>query len=466
MRSRARLTLWLCVVGTGWLLPPAVPASAAQPVTLTATAGLDGVVKAGRWTPVRVIVEHSGADRSGSLVVTWGDHILTRAVSMTGASRRQFDLLVRTGDVQDRMHVELRDGDETRGIDVPVRVAGYDEPLTVCVGPVADVEPAAACTVTLAADRAPVSPRAYDAADQVIVSGAGVPAAARAAIAQWRAVHDIEASGDLAATKQLTRPVVTRGLPPGSRLAVLVLGTTCLLALLAIALLQRRLRTPLGALTAAVLLVCAATGAAWRLVGRFGPGSAVTVRHTSMVQQLNGVHAALITSRAVVMFPAWRTFSVRTLTMDGALLRASDADADRTEQYLDEDGAPVIEGTFGLAARRTVEFEGVAGLQLLDVRRTGLTASVRNVSDVTLDDCRFADGFSPGRVGPLAPGQTAEARYTTRTSGPIFSCSMPRAALEMTDAGSDVVMDGTTVVMAYEAPQADAAGPTPAEETR
>ena len=54
---------------TALILFAQVSASAADTLSLKAEAGLGGIGKAGRWSPVRVSVENTGQDLAGELIV-------------------------------------------------------------------------------------------------------------------------------------------------------------------------------------------------------------------------------------------------------------------------------------------------------------------------------------------------------------------------------------------------------------
>src|SRR3954465_6691758 len=56
------------------VLLAASPASAADAVRMDAEAGIGNVVRAGAWTPVRVVLENPGPAVSGKVIVHFGDN--------------------------------------------------------------------------------------------------------------------------------------------------------------------------------------------------------------------------------------------------------------------------------------------------------------------------------------------------------------------------------------------------------
>ncbi len=462
MQRFARLACCL-FVGTAWLLPPAVPAAGAQSLTLDATAGLAGLTRAGRWTPVRISVTNAGAERRGELTVTWGSHVLRRALVLTAPSRRQFEVFVRTADVEDRIRIAFADasGHDVAGtFEAPISVVGYEDPLVVCVGDSAAFPPSdedAACTVRIDAADAPASPRGYDAADRVLVQpGVGLSADVRTAIATAAALRRLDENGDVAATRQLVRPLMPRGLLPAQRQALWLLAGAAAVLLLALSLVQRRVREPLWILAAAATVLVATTTIAARVAGRVGPGRSITVRHDSLIQQPPGAVGALVTSRAIVVFPSWRAVDLRVEPANGAVLHESATSPGQVEQRLDDTGTPALSGTYGFGARQVVEYEGTTDAQVLDVTWSDGRVVVRNVSTATLEACRFAEGLGPPREWQLPPGALAEVAAERWFPGPVFSCTMTGAPVVMSDEHAPVVFEGVTRVVAYaDRPTAD-----------
>src|SRR5437667_9546074 len=84
------------------------PAQADPTVTVKASAGLGGLCRPGRWTPVRVDVETRGEAAStgvaaGEIIVEWGDARVRRAITLASPSHKQVELYIRTADARDSM---------------------------------------------------------------------------------------------------------------------------------------------------------------------------------------------------------------------------------------------------------------------------------------------------------------------------------------------------------------------------
>jgi len=109
----------------------ATAAVAAGAATLQATAGLGGVVKAGRWTLLAVSIQNTLHNTSldntadaldADLDVVWGDTHLRRRVSLTPGVQTAFELYLRTSDARGAIDVRLvAGGQNLAAIAVPVR---------------------------------------------------------------------------------------------------------------------------------------------------------------------------------------------------------------------------------------------------------------------------------------------------------------------------------------------------------
>src|SRR5580765_3636296 len=116
-----KLVLAAALVAVTGLAP--APALADAPA-LQAKAGLSGMGRAGRFAPVRVLVENAGEDFTGEVVVGWGDAVVHRRVTLAAPARRQLDINIRTFNVRSAMTVQLRSrGVTLRSVVIPVRVA-------------------------------------------------------------------------------------------------------------------------------------------------------------------------------------------------------------------------------------------------------------------------------------------------------------------------------------------------------
>src|SRR5687767_8478771 len=184
-----------------------LPASAAAgELVLAARAGLDGVTRPGRWTPVVVTLDNRSAALTGDLVVAWGDTRVRQAVELAAPSATRITLFVRTGDIRDSLSVHVESGGaRVAGIDVPLRIAPTDAHVILCLG---DARTDAGCTVSMPAAAIPPSPRAFDAADEVVAgAGSGLSEDQMNALQLWIAARRVEIAGSAApATGARPRP--------------------------------------------------------------------------------------------------------------------------------------------------------------------------------------------------------------------------------------------------------------------
>jgi hypothetical protein len=449
------------ILAAAALFALASPAPAAD-ATLQASAGLGGVAKPGRWMPVLVSVTSSGGELAGDLTLEWGDVRLRRTLSLASPGTRTFELYVRTGEPSAVLHVRLRaSGTELARADIPVRVLAPDEPAVVCVtsrSPGAITDPS--CTASTTLDALPSSPRGYEVADAVVWpdvgGGTGAPpdslgrrmtAGQRMALAQWQALRRLDATGDLSLAPQAARPTLARGLPASTALA-LGAGVLAYLACVLVAGIRLGARGPRTSRAyGAVALTLAAATAAALLVGRVGPARAVHVHHASLLQQIPDAGGSMLTSRGVVEYPAFSHYALRMPLTDATLEPA--AASGRAEQAADADGRPLLEGTFGLAARQGFVVEGVTDVQPLRVAIDGRLVRVSNQMPVALTACRFGDGFVASGPERLEPGASAAAEWVGGGIGPMVTCTMPGLAAPF-EAGDRPVTDvGSTIVAVY-----------------
>ena len=408
---------------------------------LRAHAGLGGYTRAGRWTPVRVNISNNNRDISGEVVVEWGDVRLHRAVNVPAPSGIAIELYARTPDVRGSIAVRLIAGARTlASVDVPVRVLSDEESLVVCVGAVA-AETGAACAARMAPEALPTSMRGYVAADDIrLPSGAEsrLTTRQRSALRRWRAYHDRETrSVPMQAPKA---PLAASAAPGVARSMILAAGIVIVSFLAGASVWLRRQggvwSSYAGLLAGSALGVVAAVG-----VGRFGPGSEVVMRHATTVEQIGD--GSVVSVRAAIEYPAFAVFKIRAEDVDGDLIRHRDV---TLEYWLDADGAPVRQGTFGRGMREELELDGVSGYAPFRVTEDGGVIRVVNTSGAALTNCSFPAGFSERNAGTLAPGQSTSAEILSPVEAPYFSCVLQRSPLRFTEARHPVRMEGVTVV--------------------
>ena len=424
-------------------------AQAEDDIAIRATAGLGGFVKSGRWAPVQIEIDHRGSESTADVVVVWGDASVRRRVFFGSPGTRRLELYIRTADAESVMHVSVNA--EADRIEVPVTVLPYDASVTLCVSDAyAWFNESSRCSVTLAPQQLPSSARGYEIVDDVILAGGpGAMSAIQAGtLERWRSLRSLETAGDLSLTPQVTRPVVRRGLPSASAAAVTRGAVVYLACLVVVGLLAATTRRPPSrAWVAFAVVLASATGAAL-VLGHAGPGSQITIHHTSLLQQIPGASGSLLTMRGTAEFPSDEHVRLRAPVED-AMIEAVAASG-RAEQVIDEDGRPVLEGRYGLGTRQAFATEALVDVEWLAVAEDSRTVRVANRSNMTLRDCRFADGMSVTTVGDLPAGATVSAERQSDIVGPLFTCIASASAVALSVPSHPIEMKGTTTIAVYQ----------------
>ena len=415
----------------------------ADAAAVTAEAGLGGLSRPGRWTPVRVSIDAANASISGEIIVEWGSARARRTITLSAGSRKLVEMYIRTPDVRETIVVRLvSEGRDLAAVEVPIRLARPEEVFTLCVA--ADAWPASReCSTTQATAHLPRSWRGYDAVDDVVWPSSAVPLEReqQTALTQWQAIHRLEESGHSPAAAALQTSSVL-GASARRALAGVVFY---LLAIAAAGLAFTRMRARSLTLYPAVGLLVVAGSAAALDAGRVGPGTGVRLQQSVVAQQLPGTGSALILLRGVAEFPSFDAFELRARGVDGVI--EANLGSDRSLRY-DEDGAPVMSsGTVGLGTRKSFRLEAVAAFQALTASAEGPIVRVSNQSSYGLDDCQFPASFSKARIGSIAPGQTVEAERTADDDGASFTCVLAAPIVEFSAAPIDVRSEGRTIVM-------------------
>ena len=214
------------------LLSPLASAYAGT-LTVTAQAGLGGLGRTGRWTPLHVSIDNTDRDVAGDIVVSWGDAVVRRAFTLGHPARTDVVLYIRSADVRDLVSVRLEsNGTALQSVDVPIRLQPPDEDVTLCVGASNLTEPGGVCAATVTAAALPRSMWGYDAVDHLRWDGAAQDALdgeQRMALTRWMAKRALEDAGVMPlAPRPLAADVDSGGRP--ARLAVL--GTVVYLGVL------------------------------------------------------------------------------------------------------------------------------------------------------------------------------------------------------------------------------------------
>ena len=420
---------------------PGHPGAAAAPdrALLRAEAGLGGFARPGRWTPVRVEIDNTGRDLAGEIVLEWGDARVHRAIDVPAPSRTIVELYIRTGDARGSMSARLlADGATLSALDLRVRIVADGDPFILCAAS-ATAAPAGTfpCTATIAPQMLPRSMRGYAAADEVRLQAgaeAQLTAPQRTALRRWRTYNALDADGLLSLAPRA--PLAAASIAGGNQ-ATLFAAIAAFAALSCAAWVWTRRRA-----AQAYAAVCAAVAGgvlAAVMAGRIGPGSAIRLRHATTVQQIGD--AAIVVLRATVEYPAAAAFALRAPQFDGTLVPRG-----ASEQWLDADGSPLRQGTFGRGAREQLEMDGVATMAPFEVSVQDGAVSVRNQSNTMLTGCAFSEGFSASGGNVLAPGASIAARSVTASAAAFFSCTTSEPPVRFADPHYEVRAEGVTVV--------------------
>jgi hypothetical protein len=416
-------------------------------VALTGRAGLGGIVRPGRWAPVRVVIDNDGTSRTGELILQWGESTVRRDVALAGATHATLEIYIRSTEPQGTVRVRLvSQGATVAAVDLPVRVQPPNANLTVCIMPddgVADSDPA--CTVGMAGSALPRSMRGYDAADAVISRDDGLSIASEqhAALDGWRAYRLLDESTALSRAPRARVRSFDEPIPRSfARIATAAAGYVALLG--GVGLAARRFRR-MACTYAALVGVTLTSTAAMAFAGRLGAWSSVLVRHVTTVQQFAG--GALVSMRGVIEYPAFDSFAVGAAIPDGVI----DVRATReSEQRFNDSGYPVVVGTFGLGHRESFTLEGILhDFTPIEIVRAGREVRVSNRSATDLHDCRFPDGYSVRDVGDLPPGRTVDAQEVAEIDLPFFTCSLSGAPFAFFESRAEVRAEGTALLSAY-----------------
>ena len=427
MRACLRVIAACCA-----LLGAAAPIYAADGLALTASAGLGGLARPGRWVPVRVTVDARRSDVAADLVVTWGQAQVRRPVTLAAPSRKSFVLYIRTGDVRDSMLVRLQDhGLVLASAAAPVHLVDVDDQITLCID-----EPAADCTTTVAAATLGNLPREFDVADEVRLADVQHLAPdQRDALLAWREARRLENTVDNAPALG----TVPAAASPASHVWRLMLAYLLLIG--AGLLVARRFRTmPLlvyPAVGAAVIIGSTAAIAAGRL-------SPVLVHHATLVEQFVGTPLASISSRGVAEFPGGAPGTLTWPTVDGAV-EVTDTDTANVPDSDDAAGAPGVGSTDTVGATRSFHLEGFAPVRGLDVSRAGAAIRVTNVSGMTLEHCTWPAGFDRAAPASLPPAGFAETTGPLASEDPVVSCVAQALPIPVRHDRADVAADGDTL---------------------
>jgi len=436
--------LLACVTAAGVLAP--IGSACAGTLTLTAQAGLGGIGRAGRWAPVRVSVDNTDRDFSGDIVVSWGDAVVRRALTLGAPARADVVLYVRSADVRDIVSVRLEShGGAVQSLDVPIRLQSSDDDITLCIGSADGVGTRDDCNTRVSAAALPRSMRGYDAFDRVRWQGTSPDVLERdqqVAWKQWTAKRELDAAGII---PQPPRPLPAADNSGGPTLRIAAAGTLVYLGVLIVAAMAARRvqRRPL-VLYGAIAAFAAAGSAAALAAGRIGPSTSVVVVHSSRVEQLP-TGGSLVAMQATVQYPTFDSFELHAKLTDASMLAQNGS---RPELRLDESGEPVLLGVFGLASRQTFTFEGVVAFSPFRIRRDSPSPTVMNSSTFDYRNCSVSDGLARQDLGALRSGQMLDVPQTFASNG-VVTCTLAATPVEFGDARYPVRVEGETDVVVH-----------------
>ena len=426
------------------VLAPAA-SSFAGTLTLKAQAGLGGIGRAGRWAPVHVAVDNTDRDFTGDIVVSWGNAVVRRAITLGTPARADVVLYIRSADVRDVVSVRMEaNGAVLQSIDVPIRVRSLDDDVTVCVGS-GDGAGRDTCSTTLTAAALPRSMWGYDAIDRLRWEGSSPDALdreQRTAFDQWTAKRALEQSGAVfTPPRPLSAPNDSGG--PPVRLAAV--GTAIYLALLVAATAAARglRRRPLVVYGVVALLAVIGSAAALA-AGRVGPSAAIVVTHSSRVDQLP-TGGSIVTMKASAQYPTFDAFRLRARSTGAAMFPQGGL---QSEWRLDDAGEPVVPGLFGFASRQAFAVEGVIRFSPFALARRDGAVTVTNSSSFDYHDCYFSDGVSRTAAGTLRAGQTID-EPSGAAPGTFLSCRLAATPLDFEESRYRVEVEGSTDVVAH-----------------
>ena len=123
------LPLWLPAAAFALLCATPHISTAGGSLTVHASAGLGGVAKPGRWTPVSIEIDNAGGQVATDVVVSWGDATLRRQVTFASSAKRRFTVYMRTLEPGSAVRVRLADGDTVA--EAAVQVLPHDAVVTL-----------------------------------------------------------------------------------------------------------------------------------------------------------------------------------------------------------------------------------------------------------------------------------------------------------------------------------------------
>jgi hypothetical protein len=412
-------------------------------LTLKARAGLGGLGRSGRWAPVRVSVDNTDRDFRGDIVISWGDAVVRRALTLGSPARADIVAYIRSADVRDVMSIRLESGGATlQSIDAPIRLASTEDDVSVCVTWSESAATTGECTATISAASLPRVMWGYDAVDRVRWQGMSpdmLEGDQRIAFEQWTATRTLDEAGIV---RTPPRPLLETD--PGGRSITLVETVMSLyVGLLVVGAVSARLWHRPLVVYAAVIVAGALGSAVTVAAGRFGPGAAIVVTHSSTVQQLPR-GGSIVSMKASAQYPTFDAFRLRAKMAAAAV----ETQGPRAAMQFDESGEPMLPGVFGLATRQPFTLDGIINFSPFRIARRNGAMTVANASTFEYRNCHFSDGVSRRSAGTLPAGRTIDAPSDLGPTA-FISCTLAATPVEFADPRYPVNVEGATDVTAY-----------------
>jgi hypothetical protein len=433
-----------CVIAASLLAP--IGSAYAGTLTLKARAGIGGLGRDGRWAPVDVSLDNTDRPLAGDIVVSWGDAVVRRAITLGSPARADVVVYIRSADIRDRIAVRVESqGTVLQTIDVPIRLAPVDEDVTLCVAASDSAVANDGCAAAVNPAALPRSMWGYDAVDHVRWQGtspAVLAADQQRAFEQWTAKRTLDEAG---VVRTPPRAWPSSDAAGGRAIAVattVIVFTIALLIAAAVAARHLR-RRPLFAY-AAIAVVAVLSSAAALAAGTIGPGREIVLTHSSTVHQLPR-GGSLVAMHASVWFPTFDAFGLTARSVEAAI---EPHDGSRTQMRFGEAGEPMLSGTFGTASRHDFALDGVVSFSPYRIKQRTGAVTITNASTFDYRDCYVSDGLSRDAAGNLRAGQTIRvASASTFTA--FISCTLPATPVEFTESRYPVDVGGSTDVIAY-----------------
>ena len=440
LRSR----LLACVTAAVVLAP--IGSAYAGTLTLAAQAGLGGVGRASRWAPVHVSVDNTDRDFAGDIVVSWGDAVVRRALTLGSPARADVVMYIRSADVRDLVSVKLEShGVVLQSVDAAIRLQPGDAVVTLCVGATDGASTRDDCAARISPAALPRSMRGYDAFDGVRWEGTTPGVLERdqqTAWEQWTAKRQLEKAGIISLAP---RPLPSAENSSAPAITTAAVGTLVYLGVLIVtAMATSRVRRRPLAVYGAIAAFAAAGSAAALAAGRVGPSTSVVVTHSSRVEQLPS-GGSLVAMTATVQFPTFDRFELRARSTDAAMWPQN---GPRPELRFDEAGEPILAGVFGTASRQAITLEGVVAFSPFLVRRGDGSVTVVNSSAFDYHDCYVSDDLAKQPLGALRSGQALNVPQASASNG-VMSCTLTATPVEFGDPRHPVRVEGATDVVVH-----------------